>query len=182
VGPHERLLRKPVSSIPTGENGSGKSTLTKLLTRLHEPISGTVLIDGRPAQDFKRAELREATAALSQDHNLLSGLSVAEDVGLGRWQHRGDTALVARSLELGGAAAVVAKLAAGADTVLHPRYTKSCMGLTVGHPLSKYYEKLETWASVSGGEQQRLVACVPLPCSLPVLVTDGLAAHGLSCG
>jgi ABC-type multidrug transport system fused ATPase/permease subunit len=155
---HRSHLVLPLLIGTRGENGSGKSTLTKLLTRQHEPSTGTLHIDGQPARAFKRAALREATAALSQEHDLFAGLSVADDVALGHWHARERSALVADSLHLGGAAPVVAKLAAGADTVLRPRDTKGCVGLASGHALWGVYDKLEKSASVSGGELQRLVA------------------------
>ena len=41
-----------------GENGAGKTTLIKLLTRLYEPTSGRILIDGLDARDWDVATLR----------------------------------------------------------------------------------------------------------------------------
>ena len=42
-------LRPPGSVVAiVGENGAGKSTLIKLLTKMYEPSSGQVLIDGQP--------------------------------------------------------------------------------------------------------------------------------------
>src|SRR5258707_535858 len=53
-GSHEIALDGVELHIPpgsklaiVGENGSGKTTLIKLLTRLYEPTSGRITLDGR---------------------------------------------------------------------------------------------------------------------------------------
>ncbi|CAH2406682.1 hypothetical protein MES4922_540006 [Mesorhizobium ventifaucium] len=33
-----------------GDNGAGKSTLIKILSGVHQPTSGTILMDGKPIQ------------------------------------------------------------------------------------------------------------------------------------
>jgi ABC-type multidrug transport system fused ATPase/permease subunit len=148
--------------VIVGANGSGKTSLVKLLTRVHEPTSGTICVDGHPAQDFKRFDLREATASLSQDHGLFGGISIAEDVGLGRWKANERRDMVEKALRLGGAGPLLSKLKAGSDTTLTPTNTKSMYNGHTGKggPLNKYYDKLEKHSSVSGGEMQRLVAYV----------------------
>ena len=50
-----------------GENGAGKSTLAKLLCRLYEPSSGSILIDGTDLRNFSRGQLWQRMAALFQD-------------------------------------------------------------------------------------------------------------------
>lgn len=150
--------------VIVGGNGSGKSSLIKLLTRQYDPTSGEVIIDGRRAQEYKLTDLREATAVLAQDHDLFDGLSIRENVGLGRWQHMADTDLAQHALKLGGAQSVVSKFKDGPDTVLIPTATKNSLNVITKEDakLKTLYEELEKNSDVSGGEKQRLIALVDL--------------------
>jgi len=49
-----------------GRSGSGKSTLASLLPRFYEPGTGTVLLDGRPLNDYTLASLRAQIAWVGQ--------------------------------------------------------------------------------------------------------------------
>ncbi|MBX6321475.1 MAG: sugar ABC transporter ATP-binding protein [Rhodospirillaceae bacterium] len=68
-----------------GENGAGKSTLIKILTGVHQPDEGTLLLDGRPVVF---ASPREAIAAgisvVHQERNLIPRFSVGENIMLER--------------------------------------------------------------------------------------------------
>ncbi|MBC2878606.1 MULTISPECIES: sugar ABC transporter ATP-binding protein [Streptomyces] len=79
-----RLLAGEVHVL-LGENGAGKSTLIKMLAGAHRPDAGRVLVDGREAairsaQDAERLGI----ATIHQEFNLVPGLTVAENVFLGR--------------------------------------------------------------------------------------------------
>ncbi|GFE17153.1 ribose import ATP-binding protein RbsA 2 [Streptomyces glebosus] len=68
-----------------GENGAGKSTLIKMLSGAHRPDEGRLLVDGdevtvRSAQDAERLGI----ATIYQEFNLVPGLTVAENIFLGR--------------------------------------------------------------------------------------------------
>ena len=68
-----------------GENGAGKSTLIKVLTGVHTPEGGTMRLAGEtiaPASP-KDAE-RAGISTVYQEVNLIPGLSVAENIALGR--------------------------------------------------------------------------------------------------
>ncbi|MBC5805425.1 MAG: D-xylose ABC transporter ATP-binding protein [Candidatus Eremiobacter antarcticus] len=73
-----------------GENGAGKSTLVKVLAGAVTADKGDVLVGGRPAaiHSPKRAE-QLGIALIYQEFNLIPGLSVAENVMLGREPTRG---------------------------------------------------------------------------------------------
>jgi putative ABC transport system ATP-binding protein len=52
--------------VVIGRSGSGKSTLLRLLNRLEDPLSGTVLFEGRPLPDEDPLVLRRAVALVLQ--------------------------------------------------------------------------------------------------------------------
>ncbi|GAA0472512.1 sugar ABC transporter ATP-binding protein [Streptomyces sp. NPDC046215] len=78
-------LRAGEVHVLLGENGAGKSTLIKMLSGAHRPDEGRVLVDGeevtvRSAQDAGRLGI----ATIHQEFNLVPGLTVAENIFLGR--------------------------------------------------------------------------------------------------
>ncbi|MBV5323209.1 ATP-binding cassette domain-containing protein, partial [bacterium] len=56
-----------------GRMGSGKSTIEKLLLRLYEPQSGSILIDGLDISQIDPADLRRAFGYVPQDIHLFRG-------------------------------------------------------------------------------------------------------------
>jgi putative ABC transport system ATP-binding protein len=66
-----------------GPSGAGKSTLLRLLDRLEEPTSGTVLLHGRPLSSYDVLEVRRRVGLLQQAPVLL-GATVLEDLRTGR--------------------------------------------------------------------------------------------------
>ena len=86
-----------------GETGSGKTTFAKLLTRLMDPTSGTVLLDGVDIASVEFASLRRRVVLVPQEgflfdstllHNVRYGdldasrervVAAAAELGLGDW-------------------------------------------------------------------------------------------------
>ncbi|GLY64759.1 ABC transporter ATP-binding protein [Amycolatopsis taiwanensis] len=66
-----------------GRSGSGKSTLLRTLTRLAEPTSGRVLLDGIPLTRLDVLALRRRVGLVAQGSVLLTDL-VADDLRVGR--------------------------------------------------------------------------------------------------
>jgi len=68
-----------------GENGAGKSTLINIIAGVVRADAGTVSVGDAvgPFSDPREAE-RNGVATLHQDHAIVPGLSVAENVVLGR--------------------------------------------------------------------------------------------------
>ena len=50
-----------------GETGSGKTTVAKLMTRLQDPKSGAVLLDGVDLRELSFASLRERIVLVPQE-------------------------------------------------------------------------------------------------------------------
>jgi ATP-binding cassette subfamily B protein len=75
-------LRRGASLALVGENGSGKTTLIKLLTRLYQPTSGRILLDGRNLKEWDDAAVRERIGVIFQDFTRYQML-VGENVGAG---------------------------------------------------------------------------------------------------
>jgi ATP-binding cassette subfamily B multidrug efflux pump len=65
-----------------GPTGSGKSTLAALIARLWEAPPGTLLVDGRPIEDWPLADLRRAIGFVPQDTFLFSE-TLSENISLG---------------------------------------------------------------------------------------------------
>ncbi|XP_047978297.1 ABC transporter B family member 29, chloroplastic isoform X1 [Salvia hispanica] len=63
-----------------GPSGGGKTTLVKLLLRLYEPLSGSILIDGCDIQNIQLQSLRRHVGLVTQDAVLFAG-TIAENIG-----------------------------------------------------------------------------------------------------
>ncbi|HEY6329263.1 MAG TPA: sugar ABC transporter ATP-binding protein [Blastocatellia bacterium] len=68
-----------------GENGAGKSTLMKIMGGIHQPDSGQILLDGRPAVFHTTKEsIAAGIALIHQELSVLDNLDVAGNIFLGR--------------------------------------------------------------------------------------------------
>lgn len=75
------LKRGEVIAI-VGPSGAGKSTLLRMLNRLDEPTSGSVLLDGQDTREFAPRELRRRVGMVMQRAYLFPG-TVAENLAFG---------------------------------------------------------------------------------------------------
>jgi simple sugar transport system ATP-binding protein len=68
-----------------GDNAAGKSTLMKILSGVHQPDTGEILLDGNPVQFTSPMEARHAGIEMVyQDFALVPELSVSQNIYLGR--------------------------------------------------------------------------------------------------
>jgi rhamnose transport system ATP-binding protein len=68
-----------------GENGAGKSTLVKIITGVHHPDKGEILLNGEPVHFSDARDSRQAgIAAIYQELSLFPDLDVAENIFAGR--------------------------------------------------------------------------------------------------
>jgi ATP-binding cassette subfamily B multidrug efflux pump len=66
-----------------GETGAGKTTFIKLLSRFHDPVEGTICVDGHDLRTVTQASLRRQMGMVLQDPFLFNG-SVKENIRFGR--------------------------------------------------------------------------------------------------
>jgi ABC-type multidrug transport system fused ATPase/permease subunit len=65
-----------------GPSGSGKSSVLNLLLRFYDPLSGQVLLDGRPLPDITKASLRSHFALVQQETFLFND-SIVDNIRYG---------------------------------------------------------------------------------------------------
>ncbi|WP_431916031.1 sugar ABC transporter ATP-binding protein [Nonomuraea jabiensis] len=86
-----------------GENGAGKSTIVKILSGVHRPDSGRILLDGEPVEFAGPADAQRAgVAVIYQEPTLFPDLSVMENIFMGR-QPRGRLGIDRRAMRAGAA-------------------------------------------------------------------------------
>ena len=66
-----------------GLSGSGKSTLLKMINRLVEPDSGSILIDGEPVESLDPHILRRRIGYVFQNIGLFPHMTVARNIAIG---------------------------------------------------------------------------------------------------
>ena len=113
-----------------GRIGSGKTTFGRLLTAMHWPDEGRILVDGADIRQYDPADLRAGIGLVQQDVDLFQG-SLRENLVLGRPQASDEDVL--RAARLGGVESFAA---------LHP--------LGYDMPIS------EGGRSLSGGQRQSI--------------------------
>ena len=115
---HVTLHLIPGASLAlVGENGSGKTTLIKLLTRLYEPSSGRILLDGQDLGEWEEQALRQRIGVIFQDFTRYQML-VGENVGAGDERYFEDEPRWREAAEKGRASEFIETLPTGYQTQL----------------------------------------------------------------
>ena len=104
-----------------GENGAGKSTLIKLLAKMYEPSSGSILVDDTPLARVPAAEWRARLAGAFQDFFRFE-FRASHTVGMGDVARLDDKSAVLQAIDRAGASDVIERLAAGIETQLGPTW------------------------------------------------------------
>jgi ATP-binding cassette, subfamily B, bacterial len=104
-----------------GENGAGKSTLVKLLAKMYEPSSGSILVDDAPLARMATDQWRLRLSGAFQDFFRFE-FKALHTIGLGDLPRVDDESAVVTAVTRAGADDVVARLPAGLDTQLGPTW------------------------------------------------------------
>jgi ATP-binding cassette subfamily B protein len=129
-----------------GPTGCGKTTLAKLLLRLYDPLEGTILLDGKPIQDYPLEMVRQQVSLIEQDIYLFSQ-TIEENIKFGF-----PDATKEKIIE-------VAKLAQAHDFITN---------------FDKGYDTIvgERGTTLSGGEKQRIAIARAFLTNPDVLILD----------
>lgn len=104
-----------------GVNGAGKSTLVKLLTRMYDPGSGLIVLDGASLARYDLASLRSRMAVVYQDFAHFA-LTLHQNIAVGDIESDPDFQRVEQAARRSGADQVAAKLPQGYATELTRRF------------------------------------------------------------
>ncbi|GHH83925.1 multidrug ABC transporter permease [Streptomyces sulfonofaciens] len=104
-----------------GVNGAGKSTLVKLLTRLYEPDSGRITLDGTDLRAVPLADWRRQVSVVFQDF-VRYEFSAADNIAFGAPHIAPDPAAIRSAAERAGILPALERLPKGLDTILSRAY------------------------------------------------------------
>jgi ATP-binding cassette subfamily B protein len=104
-----------------GENGQGKTTLVKLLSRLYDPTSGEILLDGVDLRDYNVDDLHREIGVIFQDF-MRYDLTARENIGVGRIDQIYDDERLREAAGKSGADDVLLKFPNGLDQILGRRF------------------------------------------------------------
>jgi ATP-binding cassette, subfamily B, bacterial len=106
-----------------GHNGAGKTTLVKLLTRLYEPTSGNILLDGVPLEEYDIQDVRRHISVIFQDF-VHYEMAVRENVGFGYVEELDNDERIHLATSQSGAASFIEDLSQKYETTLGRMFEK----------------------------------------------------------
>ena len=134
-----------------GPNGSGKSTLLKCIYRVLKPSGGAVWLDGRALSEYSYKESARRVAVVAQHNYYNFDFSVQDVVMMGRAPHK-------RALDR--------------DNAQYRQLVAQALE-TVG--MADFARR--SFATLSGGEQQRVILARALAQDTPCLILDEPTNH-----
>ena len=118
-----------------GENGQGKTTLVKLITRLYDPTSGRILLDGVDLRDYDLEDLHREIAVIFQDF-MRYEMTGRENIAMGKIEEVDNFSRLSAAARKSLADAVIGRL---------PRHYDQMLG-----------RRFEGGVDLSGGEWQKI--------------------------
>lgn len=113
-----------------GHNGAGKTTIIKLLLRLYDPDSGTILYNGKDIKTYNLKAYRDIFATTFQDFKLF-GMTVKENILMGR-HYENEDQLVKEALKKAGVLERIEQLEDGIDSVMTKEFDEDGCVLSGG--------------------------------------------------
>ncbi len=104
-----------------GENGAGKTTLVKLLTRLYDPTTGRIIVDGIDLRDLNLEQWRRQIAGVFQDFGHYA-LTVGENIALGNLAALEHREILRYAVEKADIVKLVDDFPSGEDTQLGKQF------------------------------------------------------------
>ncbi len=117
--------------VLVGLNGAGKTTLIKLLTRLYDPTSGEILLDGRNIKEYAIHSLYSIFSIIFQDFGKYA-VTVEENIRFGDIHKNANKDEIIAAAEKGSVKGYVDSLPRGFDTPLMRIFEPTGMELSIG--------------------------------------------------
>ena len=150
---HINLTIESGSTIAlVGLNGAGKTTLIKLITRLYDPTSGVILLDGRDIREYDLKSLYKLYGIIFQDFGKYAE-SAEDNIAFGDIAREKQRTEVEDAAKNSGAHDFIAKMPQGYDT-----------------PLTRFFERDGTELSV--GQWQKLSVARAFYSDADILILD----------